>query len=458
VPPGPEVRYGVHFLSSGPGVTPLLSPLAPTLGTTKTPMGPVALFDKSFLQSLTVDESVWFDHFFYSNICPLVYVETLADLTKNTNSSGRSAEEIVRIIADKTPATSGAPCVHHRDLCISNLMGRPVPMNGQIPTPGGRSVRSNGKKGVVFDESPEARAFARWPQAEFHEIERSYAHGWRELLTRLDLPATAARMRTLGINSKDCRTIDQAYAIAEGLVHGGTQPFEQIGLLFAFLEIPPDQQRPILQRWSIDQYRPLAEYAPYAAFVLVVELFFQIALAANLISDGRASNRVDVSYLCYLPFCQLFISSDKLHRKCASVFLRNNQDFVWGPDLKAELAQQNVGFAKFPREVLETGLIKFARAPIGEPGSLLLRLWDRHTPGWHGRDQSSIPLTQDAEKKLVEHVRRLSKAPTSAHVESETEDDLNQVVIQRRVPKRRGSWWLLPKDMKNTDSEAPSGA
>jgi hypothetical protein len=32
VPPGPEVRYGVHFLSSGPGVTPLLSPLAPTLG------------------------------------------------------------------------------------------------------------------------------------------------------------------------------------------------------------------------------------------------------------------------------------------------------------------------------------------------------------------------------------------------------------------------------------------
>jgi hypothetical protein len=32
VPPGPEARYGVHFLSSGPGVPPPLSPLAPTLG------------------------------------------------------------------------------------------------------------------------------------------------------------------------------------------------------------------------------------------------------------------------------------------------------------------------------------------------------------------------------------------------------------------------------------------
>jgi hypothetical protein len=32
MPPGPEPRYGVHFLSSGPGGTPSLSPLAPTLG------------------------------------------------------------------------------------------------------------------------------------------------------------------------------------------------------------------------------------------------------------------------------------------------------------------------------------------------------------------------------------------------------------------------------------------
>jgi hypothetical protein len=32
VPPGPEIRYGVHFLSSGPDVTPSLFPLAPTLG------------------------------------------------------------------------------------------------------------------------------------------------------------------------------------------------------------------------------------------------------------------------------------------------------------------------------------------------------------------------------------------------------------------------------------------
>jgi hypothetical protein len=34
VPPGPEPRYGVHFLFSGPGVPPSASPLARTLGST----------------------------------------------------------------------------------------------------------------------------------------------------------------------------------------------------------------------------------------------------------------------------------------------------------------------------------------------------------------------------------------------------------------------------------------
>lgn len=78
-------------------------------------MGPIALFDKSFLQSLSLDESVWFDHFFYPTICPLFYVETLADLTKSVGPSGRTAEDVVRIIADKTPVLSGGPCMHHRE-------------------------------------------------------------------------------------------------------------------------------------------------------------------------------------------------------------------------------------------------------------------------------------------------------------------------------------------------------
>ena len=420
-------------------------------------MGPIALFDKSFLQSLTVDESVWFDHFFYSNICPIFYVETLADLTKGTTSSGRTAEETVRIIADKTPVLGGAPCVHHRELVISNLMGQPVPMNSQIPMAGGRSVRSaEGKRGLVFDVSPEAMAFSRWQEGKFQEVERGQARAWREMLTNLDLPATAARMRALGINSNECKTVEQAHAIATQLVHGRTKPFEQMALLFSFLYIPPELQRVILQRWAIDQNRPLAEYAPYAAHVLVVEIFFQIALAANLISDGRASNRVDISYLCYLPFSEVFISSDKLHKKCASPFLRRNQDFVWGPDLKLELARQNTEFSKLPQDVRETGLMKFARSPLD--GNLLIDLWDRHSPGWRKRDKNPVSLTPEAENKLVQEMKVMTESPTAKPSEKDKEAEFEHMSIQRLVHKRKGNWWLLPKDLKASDDEEHTGA
>ena len=85
-------------------------------------MGPVALFDKSFLQSLSVDESVWFDHFFLPVVSPLFFVETLADLAKQRKGGSRAPEDEVRIIADKTPSLSGAPCVHHAQMCIANLL------------------------------------------------------------------------------------------------------------------------------------------------------------------------------------------------------------------------------------------------------------------------------------------------------------------------------------------------
>jgi hypothetical protein len=414
-------------------------------------MGPIALFDKSFLQSLSVDESVWFDHFLYPTISPLFYVETLADLTKSTGPSGRTAEDEVRIIANKTPVLSGGPCVHHKELCLQNLMGRPVPMNGQIPMAGGRPVRApDGKRGVVFDEAPEAQAFTRWQHSEFREIERRFAASWRHMLTTLDLPAVADRMRKLGISSKDCKSVEEAHAIAVGLVHQREKPFEQMALLFAFLDVPAHMQRPIIERWGIDQFRPLADYAPYAAHVLVVELFFQIALAANLISAERASNRVDIAYLCYLPFCMIFVSGDKLHRKCAPVFLRKDQEFVWGPDLKAELGRVDKVFSELPPEQLERGLMRFAPVPIGGPSDLLIGLWDRHTPGWRRKidNKATVPMEPEAEKRLVERLKQFTSGPTDDSAITADADELDQMAIQRFVPKQKGKWWLLPKDLK----------
>src|ERR1019366_10617343 len=100
-------------------------------------MGPITLFDKSFLQTLSTDESVWFDNFFYTVIAPLFYIETLADLEKPPRE-GKTAEEEVGIIAAKTPQMSGAPCYFHHEICIQDLLGNHTPLTGRIPMAGMR--------------------------------------------------------------------------------------------------------------------------------------------------------------------------------------------------------------------------------------------------------------------------------------------------------------------------------
>ena len=104
----------------------------------------ITLFDKSFLQSLSLDESVWFDYYFTPNVCPLIYVETLADLQKTLRGS-KTPEDEVRVIADKFPEMHGGPNVLHVTACTEELFGYPIPLTGQIPIGGGRPVRISHK-------------------------------------------------------------------------------------------------------------------------------------------------------------------------------------------------------------------------------------------------------------------------------------------------------------------------
>jgi hypothetical protein len=158
-------------------------------------------------------------------------------------------------------------------------------------------------------------------------------------------------------------------------------------------------------------------FAPYAAHVVTVEIFFQVALGASLISADRRSNRLDVGYLFYLPFSNLFISGDKLHRKCAPLFLRSDQAFAWGADLKTDLKKLNEYFLALPIEVRDKGIMSFAGAPPEDLNSMTARLWDQLMPNWRKRKKSA-------------------------------QSEIDNLAVARMVSKKKGSWWQLPKDYK----------
>jgi len=412
-------------------------------------MGPITLFDKSFLQSLSVDESVWFDHFFVANVCPLFFVETLADLEKSVRN-GRTPEQEVGVIADKFPEMHGTPNVQHVHACIGELLGHRVPMTGQILVPGGKVVKEEDETGVVFERSPEAEAFNRWQKHKFLDIERMYARGWREAVTNLDLDAMADTFRGLGIDGKSCKTLEQAKALAEQVVLASDKPFERMQLALLFLNVPREYHRPILERWGLFNYPPLDRHAPYVSHVLTVEIFFQIALAAQLISSDRPSNRVDIAYLFYLPFCIMFVSSDKLHRRCAPLFLRKDQKFMWGPELKEGLNAINQHYSKLPESEKAKGVMSFGFPPK-EGDFLISKIWDFHFKAWRSRRDIDLSDPKIKHDEIARHVSKFAKARVLAPDEIDFDpSDTDTLTIERAVRRKKGSWLQVPEGINDS--------
>jgi hypothetical protein len=316
------------------------------------PPGPILIFDKSFLQSLNVDEAVWLDNFFLTVITPLFFVETLADLEKEVHR-GRMPEQVVGGLAYKTPDLQSHIVTHHGTILWAELNGNTIPLDGRVPRPGGRLVELDGKHGVTYQQSKEEEALARWQKGEFLDLERQIAKVWRRNVTNIDHSANYALFKEFYGSFRKPKTLADAKYIADTLIDL-LEEEKAIRFGLALLGVPIEDYDDVVARWAAGGKRPIGEFAPYFRHMFSVDLFFQLAVAADLISRvrpaGKADNKVDIAYLYYLPFCMVFVSSDNLHKRTVPLFLRSDQSFVEGPDLKADLKRIDDHYAQLPKE------------------------------------------------------------------------------------------------------------
>ena len=265
-------------------------------------MGPILIFDKSTLESLNPDEAMWLDNFFLVNITPLFYVETLADLEKQVRT-GRTPESVVGHLAYKTP-DAGSKCnVHHMTLLAGELAGAAtIDMEyGRPHIPGGQAMELGGRTGVIFQQSPEEEAFQRWQRGEFLDLERSQARLWRSRLSTLDLEENYHAFQRFFPLGKPKTLADVKTFVDFYLAGPDQEALMRLG--FSMQSIPEVGQTNVLARWKAAGKPSVSAFAPYFAYVLSVDLFFKLALAADLIGRGRPSHTVDLAYLYYLPFC-----------------------------------------------------------------------------------------------------------------------------------------------------------
>lgn len=410
-------------------------------------MGPVIIFDKSTLQGLSTDEACWLDNFYISNITPLFFVETLADLEKLV-AKGRTPEQVVGNIATKTPEMGVSPNVSHSGLCFANLCGEKVEMRGFPVLGRGIQTITGDRRGIVFNEAPETEALQRWQTGDFLDVERQFARIWRRGLSGLDLEAIRGHFKHYFVEDKP-KSLKQTKEFVDHVMWKGERRYSFLKLAMELLGVSLDRRPAIVQRWKSLDGPKLSDFAPYAAYVLSVDLFFYFALAADLIGSLRRSNKIDIAYLYYLPFCMVFVSNDNLHARTVPLFLREDQVFINGLELKRDLKKLDEYYSQLPDEIKQSGIMRFAQHPPADDDYLVTRLWDRFLPRWRKNATEPIQMSPEDEKKLVEHLKSLEK---DAKVDNSSEpvgaQEADHLIIKRRVPLRKGKWRLLPPEVE----------
>ena len=141
----------------------------------------------------------------------------------------------------------------------------------------------------------------------------------------------------------------------------------------------------------------------------------------------------------------LFVSSDHLHRRCAPLFLRPDQEFVWGVDLKPGLTAVNAHFLQVPEAEREKGIMSFAHAP--PVGNLVADVWDRYLREGYREEPKAIQRDPEKDAELMKRFKEFHKQPTLRPGELGGEDEI--MSVERSVRRKRGNWWQVPKDLQD---------
>ena len=412
-------------------------------------MGPIIIFDKSTLQSLSVDESCWLENFFLTNLTPIFFIETLADLEKQIK--GRPPDRIVSELAVKTPQNAN-PNVYHHVLLVNDFLGNKIDLSNRPIISGGEFKKSpEGRVGVHFNQFPEVEIMQRWQSQDFSEIERSIAKEWRQSLSNISFENLKATVKNIIPPGTELKSLAAIKIFVDKFIEGNYK--EILYLAFDIFSLPPHLRTRIISRWNNNSCPPINVFAPYAAYMLKVDLFFYLGLITNLISEDRASNKIDLAYLYYLPFCMVFTSNDALHEKTVPLFMEQGQVFVHGQDLKINLKILDDYYSGLPDDIKEQGIMKFAIYPPGDLAPLISQLWDSFLPIWreHKKNRdSSPPVPEGSEKEKVRKLKGIlnESVPLDDGLPVSFEN-ADHVVIERKVLIKKGKWRILPPEVEH---------
>lgn len=343
-------------------------------------VGPLLIFDKSFLHMLNSEELFELSlHFFFVGT-PTLIREIISDLKKKP-ASRHLPEDVVKSLAAKMGTAHGIQPANFRKLAIGNLCGADVPMFGQVPVdPSAPNVRvSRDGRGLLYDSVPEQRMWARWASGDFTTDDEQTATAWRDGLEKVNLRAIGDQWKEFARQHfGSARNLTELIAQVDGILSDPRPDIqlEVLGITLSFLHAPTLIKNLVFKRLLGRPGFLAKELAPYASSIVRLYLTFIGGLARGFIGP-RPSHYLDLQYLFYVPFCMVFVSADKFHREMWRATSGINT-FVWGEDLKSDLASRVTVRKQMTTKERKVKAKQYGLYPVEVEGSVISDVWRRY--------------------------------------------------------------------------------
>jgi len=104
--------------------------------------------------------------------------------------------------------------------------------------------------------------------------------------------------------------------------------------------------------------------------------------------------------------------------------LRDDQEFLWGVDLKDGLGKINNYFSQVSEFEKEKGLSSLAPHPPKDQDFLITQLWDRYLPAWRSIYETPVPRDKNSDNRLIKRLREFNEAQpiTEEQIDFDTSD------------------------------------
>lgn len=302
-------------------------------------MGPAILLDKSSFQKTPRSLLPELFRHFSLVVPPILLHEILEDYA---NSPGKFSALVNRL--DFMDLSIN---VRYDRLLEGDLLGHRVPMSGQ-PCVASKPINSAEGLLHVLSDTPEAQALRKWQKGEISTADQETATRWETFSGGFDMEAFKANLRKEAAGlpkfAGDRQSAIQQIANFVDRLLGLENQVQFLELML--LGFPDTFRDRVRSRWHQMQPESLKVFAPIAHYCLRLRYIFALALISDHISSHHNSI-LDLDYLYYLHFCQVFCSDDrKLHGAMQSVLLRQDQTFLDYLTLERALRETFVFFSQ----------------------------------------------------------------------------------------------------------------